>query len=75
MKFKPTVVCVTGAVICASAAIVSRTLDLSTVDTVLVRVMAAMILGCFLVQIGYVRSLHVEKQEAQNRTPPIEHRE
>jgi hypothetical protein len=75
MKVTPDVLCGIGAAICVSAVAVLWSLDLSYADTVLVRVLRSLMLGCFLVQIGYARSPREKERERESRDAPPENPE
>lgn len=70
MRITPATLCGTGAAICVLAATVLWLLNLSHAETVLVRVLGSLMLGCFLVQIGYARSLREKDSERESRGAP-----
>jgi len=69
MKVTPAVLCPIGAAICVSAVTVLWSLDLLYADTVLVRVLGSIMLGCFLVQIGYAQSLREKRTGDPEKLP------
>jgi hypothetical protein len=70
MKITPAILCTTGAALCVPAVAVLWSLDLSHTDTVLVRVLGTIMLGSFLGQIGYARSLAEKDREREHRALP-----
>jgi uncharacterized membrane protein len=69
MKRIPTVLCVVGVTICVCAAFEFIMLD-SPADKKIISVLGSLLLGCFLVLIGYAQSLLAQKRERQSRQPP-----
>lgn len=57
MKLTPTIVVEIGALIAVAGALLLTTIQLSPTEVVFLRAFAAILIGFFLVQIGYVQSI------------------
>ena len=76
MKLLPTIVVEIGALICLSGVLLLEKLELSPADMAFIRAMFAVIIGLFVVQVGYAQSLaergrrQPQEQVAQGRIDP-----
>jgi hypothetical protein len=57
LKIPPTIVAVLGSLFSMRGAYLLYTLELTETETLLARAFGALILGCFLVAMGYIQSL------------------
>jgi len=70
MNLSPSLITLTGALTCVLGAVTLERLDLSAVENALVSGVGTVMLGSFLVLLGYTLSRRERRAERKNLPPP-----